>query len=181
MTTLSQYLQTWRLKLSRSQTVTTACHLNNGEVKRELAVYISNNLLPFFSVPNYFKIKVDRFLTLCHQIEASCKKKKKKLLIARLKRLARLGWGANAKTLRIAALSLMVFTLHLSTVQKPRVVLLILASLTMLLTTPCALSLNACIPYQRAFCQFQQVSNQQLPNQRDLLLIFDKRSTLSLA
>ena len=29
MTTLSAYLQTWRLKLSNTKTVTTAFHLNN--------------------------------------------------------------------------------------------------------------------------------------------------------
>ena len=36
MSTLSAYLQTWRLKLSHTKTVTTAFHLNNREAKREL-------------------------------------------------------------------------------------------------------------------------------------------------
>ena len=31
MTTLSAYLQTWRLKLSNTKTVTAAFHLNNRE------------------------------------------------------------------------------------------------------------------------------------------------------
>ena len=39
MSTLSAYLQTWRLKLSHTKTVTTAFHLNNREAKRELKVY----------------------------------------------------------------------------------------------------------------------------------------------
>ena len=38
MSTLSAYLQTWRLKLSHTKTVTAAFHLNNREAKRELKV-----------------------------------------------------------------------------------------------------------------------------------------------
>ena len=38
MFTLSAYLQTWRLKLSHTKTVTAAFHLNNREAKRELKV-----------------------------------------------------------------------------------------------------------------------------------------------
>ena len=38
MTTLSGYLQTWRLKLSNTKTVTAAFHLNNREAKRKLNV-----------------------------------------------------------------------------------------------------------------------------------------------
>ena len=38
MTTLSAYLQTWRLKLTHSKTVTAAFHLHNCETKRELKV-----------------------------------------------------------------------------------------------------------------------------------------------
>ena len=37
MSTLSSYLQTWRLKLN-TKTVTAAFHLNNREAKRELKV-----------------------------------------------------------------------------------------------------------------------------------------------
>ena len=39
MSTLSAYLQTWRLKLSHTMTVMAAFHLNNREAKRELKVY----------------------------------------------------------------------------------------------------------------------------------------------
>ena len=38
MSTFSAYLQTWRLKLSHTKTVTAAFHLNNREAKRELKV-----------------------------------------------------------------------------------------------------------------------------------------------
>ena len=39
MSILSAYLQTWRLKLSHTKTVSAAFHLNNRETKRELKVY----------------------------------------------------------------------------------------------------------------------------------------------
>ena len=44
MSTLSAYLQTWRLKLSHTKTVTAAFHLNNREAKRELKVYNNSRL-----------------------------------------------------------------------------------------------------------------------------------------
>ena len=47
MSTLSAYLQTWRLKLSHTKTVTAAFHLNNRETKCELKVYKNNRPLPF--------------------------------------------------------------------------------------------------------------------------------------
>ena len=49
MSTLSAYLQTWRLKLSHTKTVTAAFHLNNREAKRELKVYNNGRLLPLCS------------------------------------------------------------------------------------------------------------------------------------
>ena len=47
MSTLLLYLQTWRLKLSHTKTVTAAFHLNNREAKCELKVYNNGRLLPF--------------------------------------------------------------------------------------------------------------------------------------
>ena len=44
MSTLSAYLQTWKLKLSHTKTVTAAFHLNNREAKRELKVYSNGRL-----------------------------------------------------------------------------------------------------------------------------------------
>ena len=54
MSTLSAYLQTWKLKLSHTKTVTAAFHLNNREAKRELKVYNNGRLLPFCPNPTYF-------------------------------------------------------------------------------------------------------------------------------
>ena len=53
MSALSAYLQTWRLKLNHTKTVTAAFHLNNREAKRELKVYNNNRLLPFCPTPTY--------------------------------------------------------------------------------------------------------------------------------
>ena len=59
MTTFSTYLQTWRLQLSHTKTVTTAFHLNNREAKRELNVYNNGKGLPFCPVPTYLGVKLD--------------------------------------------------------------------------------------------------------------------------
>ena len=108
MTTLSAYLQTWRLKLSNTKTVTAAFHLSNGEAKRELNVYNSGNLLPPYPVSLYLGVKLDRSLTFRHHLEAL--RKKLSTRVALLRRLAGCGWGAGAKTLRISALSLVYST-----------------------------------------------------------------------
>ena len=68
MSTLSAYLQTWRLKLSHTKTVTTAFHLNNREAKCELKVHNNGRLLPFCSTPTYLGVKLDRSLTFRHHL-----------------------------------------------------------------------------------------------------------------
>ena len=67
MSTLSSYLQTWRLKLSHTKTVTAAFHLNNREAKRELKVYNNDKLLLFCPTPTYLK----RRLAHSHWMPAS--------------------------------------------------------------------------------------------------------------
>ena len=74
MSTLSVYLQTWRLKLSHTESMTTAFHLNNREAKRELKVYNNGRLLPSCPTPTYFGVKLDRSLTFCHHLVAVRKK-----------------------------------------------------------------------------------------------------------
>ena len=44
MSTLSAYLQTWRLKLSHTKTVMAAFHLNNLDTKHELKIYNNGRL-----------------------------------------------------------------------------------------------------------------------------------------
>ena len=95
MSTLSTYLQTWRLKLNHTQTVTTAFHLNNREAKRELKVYNNGRLLPFCPTPTYLGVKLDRSLTFRHHLVALRKKLSSRVTL--LRRLVGSGWGAGAK------------------------------------------------------------------------------------
>ena len=104
MSTLPAYFQTWRLKLSHTKTVTVAFHLNNREGKRELKVYNNSRLLPFCPTPTYLGVKLDRSLTFRHHLVALRKKLYSRVTL--LRRLVGSGWGAGAKTLRIAILSL---------------------------------------------------------------------------
>ena len=108
MSTLSAYLQTWRLKLSHTKTVTAAFHLNNRDTKRELKVYNNGGLLPFCPAPTYLGVKLDRSLTFRHYLIALHKKLFSGVTL--LRRLVVSGWGAAAKTLRIATLFLVYST-----------------------------------------------------------------------
>ena len=108
ITTLSGYLQTWRLKLSSLNTVMAAFYLNNRKAKRELNVYHNSNLLPPCPVPTYLGVKLNRSLTFRHHLEAL--RKKLSTRVALLRRLVGSGWGAGAKTLRISVLSLVYST-----------------------------------------------------------------------
>ena len=108
MSILSAYLQTWRLKLSHTKAVTTAFNLNNREAKRELKVYNNGRLLLFCPTPTYLGVKLDRLLTFRHHLVALCKKLSSRITL--LRRLVGSGWGAGAKTLRIATLSLVYST-----------------------------------------------------------------------
>ena len=110
MSTLSAYRQTWRLKLSYIKTVTAAFHLNNREAKRELKVYNNGRLLPFCPTPTYtyLGVKLDRSLTFRHHLVALYKKLSSRVTL--LRRLVSSGWGAGAKTLCIATLSLFYST-----------------------------------------------------------------------
>ena len=109
ISTLSAYLQTWRLKLSHTKTVAAAFHLNNREAKRELKVYNNGRLLPFCPTPTYLGVKLDRSLTFCHHLVALRKKLSSRVTL--LRRLVGSGWGAGGKTLRITTLSLVYSTL----------------------------------------------------------------------
>ena len=108
VTVLSEYLQSWRLKLSHSKMVTVAFRLNNREAKRELVVHYNYNLLSFCLVSTYLGVTLDRSLTFRHHIEALSEKLTSH--VALLRRLASSGCGAGAKTLRRAGLSLLYST-----------------------------------------------------------------------
>ena len=127
MSTLSAYLQTWRLNFSHNKTVTAAFHLNNREAKRELNVYNNDRLLPFCPTPTYLAVKLDRSLTFHHHLVALRKRLSSRITLMR--RLVGSGWDAGAKTLRIATLSLVYSTAEYCAYQSG-VAVLTLASLT---------------------------------------------------
>ena len=156
MTTLSAYLQTWRLKLSYAKTVTVAFHLHNREIKRDLKVKSYGKILPFCLVPSYFGVKLDRALTYRHHLKALCKKLF--TCVSLLRRLASSEWGGDAKTLRADALSVIYSTAN--TVQQLVVAARILASLKAFLMRLYALALDAYVPLQRTTFQFSRASSQ---------------------
>ena len=88
--------------------MTAAFHLHNREAKLELKVKNNGKILPFRPVPTYLGVKLDRALTYRHHLEALRQKLSTRILL--LRRLAGLGWGAGAKALRTATLSLIYST-----------------------------------------------------------------------
>ena len=96
MSTLSAYLQTWKLKLSHTKTVTAVFYLNNREAKRELKVYNNGRLLPFCPIPTYLGVKLDRLLTFRHYLAALRKTLSSRVIL--LRRFVGSGWGTGAKT-----------------------------------------------------------------------------------
>jgi len=54
--TVSEYFQTWKVKLSTTKTVSAVFHLNNKEDKRELKVNFNNETLPFCSQPKHLGV-----------------------------------------------------------------------------------------------------------------------------
>ena len=84
--------------------MTAPFHLNNREAKRELKIYNNGKLLLFHLTPTYLGVKLNRSLTFCHHLVALCKKLPSRVTL--LRRLMGSGWGAGAKTLHIATLSL---------------------------------------------------------------------------
>ena len=108
MSKLCAYLQTWRLKLSHTKAMTAAFHLHNRESKRELKVKNNCKILPFFPVPTYLRVKLEKRSRTIIILRHCAKKLSTRVSL--LWRLAGSRWDAGAKTLRIAALSLIYST-----------------------------------------------------------------------
>ena len=73
-----------------------------------LLVYKNVRLLPFRPTATYLGVKLDKSLTFRHHLVALRKKLSSRVTL--LRRLVGSGWGAGAKTLRIATLSLVYST-----------------------------------------------------------------------
>ena len=94
MATVGEYLQTWKLKLSTTKTVSAAFHLYNKEAKRERKDNFNNETLPFCFEPRNLRVPLDRSLTYRRHLKSLRKK-----LTSRVAPLRRL---AGATTLRTA-------------------------------------------------------------------------------
>ena len=105
-----RYIIKTAVRLSHTKTVTAAFHLNNGKAKRELKICNNDRLLPFCPTPTYLGVKLDRSLTFRHHLVALRKKLSSRVTL--LRRLVGSGWGAGAKTLRIATLFLVYSTIE---------------------------------------------------------------------
>jgi len=104
MTTVDEYLQTWKLKLSTTKTVSAVFHLKNKEAKRERKVNFNNEVLLFCSQHKYLGVTLDRSLTYRRHLESL--RKKLTSCVALLRWLAGSGWGAGVTTLRTVTLAL---------------------------------------------------------------------------
>ena len=104
MTTISSYLQKWKLKLSTAKTVLAAFHLNNKEARRELFISVEVRALPYCAEPTHLGIKLDRALTSRRHLESL--RKKVTTSVGFLRRLAGSTWGAGTTTLHTATVSL---------------------------------------------------------------------------
>jgi len=62
MATIGEYLQTWKLKLSTTKTVSAVFHHKNKEAKHVLKVNHSNETLPFCSESKHFGATLERSL-----------------------------------------------------------------------------------------------------------------------
>jgi len=102
--TVDEHLQTWKLKLSTTKTVSAVFHLNKKEAKRELKANYNNEILPICSEPEYLEVTLDRSLTFCRHLESLREKLTSR--VALLRRVAGFGWGAEATTLQTATLIL---------------------------------------------------------------------------
>ena len=109
MSTLSAYVQTWRLKLSHTKTVTAAFYLNNREAKHELKIYNNGRLLPFCPTPTYLGVKLDRSITFRHHLVALRKKISSRVTLLSL--LVGSGWGAGAKCISFTTHSYFISSL----------------------------------------------------------------------
>ena len=90
MATVSEYRQTWKLKLSTTKSVLVVFHLNNKEARRELKVNHNNETLPFWSEPIYLARMFERTLTYRRHLESF--RKKLASCVALLRQLDGPGW-----------------------------------------------------------------------------------------
>lgn len=101
---LKNYFHEWRLCPSPIKTEVSCFHLNNQQKFRELKVTFDNTFLKHNFNPKYLGVKLDSSLNFKAHLEDLSLKLKTRNNI--LQKLAGTSWGADAPTLRTAALAL---------------------------------------------------------------------------
>jgi hypothetical protein len=99
-----KYFSDSGLKLNELKTEVSCFHLNNKEAHRELNVCLDDNRINHNFCPKYLGVDLDRTLTFKHFLEKRAQKIKTRNNL--IQSLAGTSWGANANTLRTAALGL---------------------------------------------------------------------------
>lgn len=101
---MKTYFRNWRLKPNLSKTELCAFHLNNRQAHDKLdGISVKHNY-----VHKYLGITLDRSLTFNEHLSTLSKKIRSRVNLVQM--LAGTGWGADAKTLRVATLSLVYST-----------------------------------------------------------------------
>ena len=124
------------------------------EVKRELKVNFNNEILPFFSEPNYLGVTLDRSLPYRQHFESLRKKLTSR--VALLRRLAGSGWVLEQQRREPPPWSW--YTQPKSTGLLSGATELTAASFTLPSTTPCWLSPDACVLHLRTTFLYLQAS-----------------------
>ena len=101
---MDKYFSKLRLKPNPAKTEVCTFHLNNKKAREELKVTFQGVQLKHNFTPKYFGITLDRMPTFKEYLDRIGKKVRSRVNL--IQKLAVTGWGADAKTLRTAALAL---------------------------------------------------------------------------
>lgn len=102
--TMSLYFKSWRLRPNLNKTEVSCFHLHNRSANFQPSVTFDNVILKYNQNPKYLGVTLDRTLSYKKHLNNTASKLKTRNNI--IQKLAGTMWGASAKTLRTAALSL---------------------------------------------------------------------------
>ena len=101
---LTDYCKEWKLKPSANKTVSSVFHLHNTKSQSELNIFLNGARIRHDQNPVYLGVTLDRSLTYRSHLQKLASKVRTRNNL--LQMIAGSTWGADAKTLRTAALAL---------------------------------------------------------------------------
>lgn len=104
LSTLDNYLKSWRLIPNPTKTEITIFHLNNRRINQEINVTFAGERVRNKSSSKYLGVVLDRLLTFREHLIAVAGKLRTRNNI--IQKLANTSWGADAETLKTSALAL---------------------------------------------------------------------------